>query len=48
MAQTVDAEFVTISEAAIIAGVPVSTVIEWIRHGKVKPYYFVAETKTVH
>ena len=48
MAKAVDAKFVTIAEAAIVAGVPVSTVIEWIRQGKVKPYYFAAETTTIH
>ena len=48
MAQTVDAEFVTITEAAIIAGVSVATVLFWIKTGKVRVYHFAAETETVH
>ena len=42
MAPDVDAEFVTIEAAAIIAGVPVATVLAWIREGLVRALPFWA------
>ena len=41
-------DWLTIREAAQLAGVPVATVLEWIRHGKVPVFYFATETETVH
>ena len=40
--------WVTIEEAATIAGVPIATVISWIASGKVEAFHFVTETSTVH
>ncbi len=48
MAPDVDAEFVTIEAAAIIAGVPVATVLAWIREGLVRAYHFGQESTQVH
>ena len=43
-----DADWLTIEEAAEVAGVTVETVNEWIRLGKVEVFYFGPETETVH
>ena len=41
-------DWLTISQAAEVAGVTVETVREWIRLGKVEVFYFGPETETVH
>ena len=40
--------WVTVEEAAIVAGVPIATVILWIEQGKVEAFYVAAETTTIH
>ena len=42
------ADWLTIEQAALAAGVPVSTVLAWIRSGKVPAFYVATETETVH
>ena len=41
-------DWITVEEAAIVAGVTVATVLGWIRDGRVRVYYFASETETVH
>ena len=48
MAETVDTDWLTVEQAAKVAGVPVATIIEWIEQGRVTAYYFAAEGLTVH
>ena len=40
-------DWLTVAQAAIVAGVPISTVVEWIKNGKVEAFHFV-ETSTIH
>ena len=48
MTEMVDTDWLTVEQAAKVAGVPVATIIEWIEQGRVTAYYFVSETGTVH
>ena len=41
-------DWITVSEASKIAGVPVATILAWIKAGTVRVYYFATETETVH
>ena len=41
-------DWLTIEQAALAAGVPVATVLAWIRSGKVPAFYVATETETVH
>ena len=42
------ADWLTVEEAARVAGVPVATVLAWIRNGRVPAFYVANETQTVH
>ena len=41
-------DWLTVEQAAVVAGVPVSTIIAWIKAGKVPVYYVLPEPETVH
>ena len=41
-------KWLTIPEAAALAGVPVETVLESIMAGRIQAYYFAPETTTIH
>ena len=41
-------DWLTIEEAARVAGVPVATIIMWIEQGRVPAFYVANETQTVH
>ena len=41
-------DWLTIREAAQLAGVCEAVVIEWIRQGRVPAFYVATETETVH
>ena len=52
MAQAVNtdilADWLTVEQAAVVAGVPVATILEWIESGRVEAFHFGPETETVH
>ena len=48
MTTNILADWLSVEEAARVCGVSTSTILAWIRSGKVKPYYFAAETTTIH
>ena len=41
-------DWLTVEQAAVVAGVPVATILSWIKEGKVRVYHFGPETETVH
>ena len=41
-------DWLTVEQAAVVAGVPVSTIVDWIRTGRVIAYHVVKETEVVH
>ena len=41
-------DWLTVEQAAVVAGVPVATVLAWIREGRVEVFYVARERKTVH
>ena len=42
------ADWLTVEQAAVVAGVPVSTIIAWIKAGRVPVYYVLTEPEGVH
>ena len=41
-------DWLTVEQASREAGVPVETILSWIKAGKVRVYHFGPETETVH
>ena len=41
-------DWLTVEQAARVAGVSVATIIMWIEQGKVPAFYVANETQTVH
>ena len=41
-------DWLTVEQAAVVAGVPVATVLAWIKAGKVPVFYVVTEPEGVH
>ena len=48
MTTNILADWLSVEEAARVCGVSVSTVLAWIRSGKVPAFYVATETETVH
>ena len=40
-------DWLTVEQASVVAGVPIATVLFWIRTGQVRAYYFGPESETV-
>lgn len=41
-------DWLTIEQAAVVAGVSEATIVAWIKQGKVEAFHIVTETPTVH
>ena len=41
-------DWLTVEQAAVVAGVDVKTILSWIKTGKVRVFYVLTETATVH
>ena len=41
-------DWLTVEQAAVVAGVDVSTILSWIKEGKVEVFYVATEKKGVH